>query len=154
MSHYFFDSSALVKRYIHETGTMWVRSIAMPQSGSTILIAHITLAEVVSALMRRSRDGSISPRTARAVRLIMERHAQRDYMVIGLTDPIVKCAEDLLEKHPFRAYDSIQLASAIEANHRFLAAGLPAMIFVTADSRLLTVATAEGLQTDDPNKHP
>lgn len=69
MSHYFFDSSALVKRYIPEIGTTWVRSIVAPTSGNTVIIAHITSVEVVSAVMRRSRDGSVPVRTAQVIRI-------------------------------------------------------------------------------------
>ncbi len=154
MSHYFLDSSAVIKRYVVEAGTNWIRSITTPNAGNIIFIAQITSAEVVSGVMRRKRDGSITPPTARATRLLMDRHASREYRVVGLTGQIVQRAEDLLESHPLRAYDSIQLASALEINTRLVAGGLPAIIFVSADTRLLTVASAEGLTTDDPNSHP
>jgi hypothetical protein len=42
------------------------------------------------------------------------------YLVIELSDALVQNAEDLLEKYPLRAYDSVQLASALEANARSL----------------------------------
>lgn len=154
MSQYFLDSSALIKRYVPEVGTPWMRSIATPNAGNLILIAHITLAEIVSGAMRRKRDGSVSERTARAIRLLADRHASREYRVVGLTEAIVRRAQDLLEIHPLRAYDSIQLASAIESNSRLVTAGLSPLIFVSADSRLLDAATAERLAVDNPNLHP
>jgi hypothetical protein len=154
VSHYFLDSSAVIKRYVVEVGANWLRSIATRSAGNVIMIAHITLAEVVSGVMRRKRDGTIAPRTAHAVRLLVDRHASREYRVVGLTGQIIQRAEDLLELYPLRAYDSIQLASALESNARLVAAGLPAITFVSADMRLLTVAIAEGLTTDDPNAHP
>jgi len=40
--HYFLDSSALIKRYITEQGTGWVRSITPPSTGNTIIIAQVT----------------------------------------------------------------------------------------------------------------
>ncbi len=60
-------------------------------------------------------------------------------------------AENLLELYALRAYDSIQLASALESNARLVFAGLPAITFVSADTRLLTAAAIEGLATDDPS---
>ncbi|MBI5668247.1 MAG: type II toxin-antitoxin system VapC family toxin [Chloroflexi bacterium] len=153
MSYYFLDSSALVKRYIVETGTMWIRSITAPDTSNTIVIAHITQAEVVSGAMRRKREGLITSRTARAIRLLMDRHSSREYRVVGLTAQVMQRAEDLLEIHQLRAYDSVQLASALESNARLITAGLPAMIFVSADTHLLTAAVAEGLTTDNPNNH-
>jgi predicted nucleic acid-binding protein len=154
MSHYFVDSSALIKRYIAEVGTHWMRSIVNPIVGNIIIIAHITQVEVVSGIMRRKRDGNITPRTARATRLLLDRHTSRQYKVISLSAPIVQRAEDLLEAHLLRAYDSIQLASALEINSRFVAAGLPPITFISADNRLVVAANTEGLTTDDPNAYP
>ena len=44
MAVYFLDSSALVKRYITETGTLWVRRLCEPAAG------HELQAEVVAYL--------------------------------------------------------------------------------------------------------
>lgn len=151
MSHYFVDSSALIKRYVVEKGTRWVRTITTPNNGHTIIIAHITQVEVISGTMRRRREGSITTRTARAVRLLVDRHASREYLVVGLSRHIVERAENILEVHPLRAYDAIQYASALESHTRLVAAGLAPLIFVSADTRLLTVAMAEGLATENPN---
>jgi hypothetical protein len=35
-----------------------------------------------------------------------------------------------------------------------VAAGLAPLVFLSADTRLLAVAMAESLTTDDPNAHP
>ena len=50
---YFVDSSALVKRYVRETGTAWVRSITRRRSSTNIYITLITAVEVTSAIARR-----------------------------------------------------------------------------------------------------
>ena len=154
MTVYFLDSSALVKRYVVETGTTWVRSITDHSARNAIIIAHVTLVEIVSGTMRRRRENTITPRTARAVRLLLDRHASYAYWVIGLSSPIVRRAEDLLETYPLRAYDAVQLASALESNARLTGAQQPSLAFVSADNRLSAAAVAEGLPTDDPNKHP
>jgi predicted nucleic acid-binding protein len=60
----------------------------------------------------------------------------------------------LLERHPLRAYDAIQLASALIANDALLTAGFAPLIVLAADDRLLDAAQAEGLMTDNPNAHP
>ena len=154
MSYYFLDSSALIKRYVIEVGTAWVRSITVRSAGQTIIIAHITQAEIVSGAMRRKREGTVTAPTARAVRLLIDRHASREYKVVGLTVEVIRRAEDQLEVHPRRTYDAIQLASALASNARLITAGLSPLIFVSADTRLLTAAAAEGLTTDDPHAHP
>jgi hypothetical protein len=154
MTYYSFDSSALIKRYIPETGTAWVQAIAAPRSGNTVVMAQITQAEVVSGAMRRVRNGEISSRTAHTLRLRVDRHVSREYVVIHLGEHVLEQAQDLLETHILRAYDSVQSASALQANQHVIAAGLPPLIFVSADNQLLTAATAEGFTVDNPNLHP
>jgi len=143
----------VVKRYVPEVGTAWVRALAIPTAGHTLLIAQVTSAEIVSGVARRRREGTIPARTAHVIRLLVDRHTHREYVVIALRTPVLRRTEDLLETHPLRAYDAVQLASALESNGRLVAAGLAPLVFVSADTRLLTVAGAERLTTDDPNAH-
>lgn len=150
MTVYFFDSSALVKRYVTETGTTWVRSITLSSANNVIFIAQIAPVETVSAFSRRIRDGSMKPRTAQAARQFLNRHTAREYEVINLGDSIIRRAQDLLERHTLRGLDAIQLASAVEINSRLVTAYRPPLIFVCADIRLLNVAAAEGLPTHLP----
>ena len=103
MSQYFLDSSALIKRYVEERGTGWVRAITAPDSGHGIVVAQIAPIEIVSGIMRRAREGSISERTGRDTRLLIDLHARREYRVVALTDEVVRRAEDLLERHALRA---------------------------------------------------
>ena len=77
MTAYYLDSSALVKRYVPETGTGWVRTITTPSAGHTILVAQMMQAEVISGVWRRVREGAIAPRLARAIRLLVDRHTRR-----------------------------------------------------------------------------
>lgn len=154
MTDYFFDSSAVIKRHIVETGSRWIRSLVARESRNTILIAQVTQAEVVSGAMRRLRNGTISARTAHTTRQLLDARIEtRGYFLIRLSDPIIQRAEDLLERHPLRAYDAIQLASAVEGNRLLLEAQAAPLIFVSADKRLLEAAAAEGLRVDDPNAH-
>ena len=154
MSMYFWDTSALIKRYVTETGTAWVRATVASGSGNTSFIAHITLVEMASALARRIREGSIPSRSAQAAQLLIERHTRRDYTVISITQDIIKTAVSLNYKHPLRAYDAVQLAVALVSTQRLTSAGLQPLIFVSSDQRLLTVAANEGLPVDDPQVHP
>lgn len=144
----------MVKRHVPEVGTAWVRALAAPTAGHILMIAQVTPAEIVSGVARRRREGTIPARTARAIRLLVDRQARREYMVIALGAQVLHRAENLLETHPLRAYDAGQLASALESNERLVAAGLAPLVFVPADARLLAVASAERLMTDDPNAHP
>jgi uncharacterized protein len=60
MPFYQCDSSGLVKRYVDEVGSDWVRAIVVPASANIVSIADITRAEVTSAFARRTREGIIT----------------------------------------------------------------------------------------------
>ncbi len=154
MSYYFFDTSALVKRYVQEVGTNWVLSILSPNSGNVICIARITPIEIMSGVYRLQRSDIINERQAQAILLWVQRHMQREYRRIDLSAAVSARAIELLRKYPLRAYDAVQLASAFETNHRLTSADLTPLTFVSADQRLIISATAEGLSVADPNQLP
>ena len=52
MASYFFDTSALVKRYISEHGSAWVVSTCHRDAGHAILIGRVTSVELISALAK------------------------------------------------------------------------------------------------------
>jgi len=154
MSEYFLDSSALLERYVSEQGTIWIRQIARASAGNVIFIAEVTTVEIVSAISRKKREGQYAPRAANLIRQRVDEHARLEYKIIYLTPAICTLAEDLLEKHPLRAYDAVQLGCAITLNTSLIQSGLNPIVFLSADVRLLIVATAEGLTTDNPNNYP
>jgi hypothetical protein len=54
----FFDSSALVKRYINELGSMWVAKTVDLNAGNNIFVADISAVEMTAAIARRTRGTS------------------------------------------------------------------------------------------------
>src|SRR6476619_7608212 len=64
---YLVDSSALVKRYVLETGTAWVRGITRKDPSTVIYIAHITAVEVTCAVARRRKGKTLTPPRASSV---------------------------------------------------------------------------------------
>jgi uncharacterized protein len=62
---YFLDSSALVKRNVPETGTVWVRSIITPSTSNTILVARmmqVSRCRLRRPHLRHPRHRSATPR--------------------------------------------------------------------------------------------
>lgn len=154
MNPYFFDSSALLERYHVETGSAWVRRITAPRFGNLIYIAQITRVEVASAFARLKREGALPTRLERSARTFMKQHSNKQYRLVTFDDEIIERAEKLTDRHPLRASDAIQLASAISISSRLAAKSSYQVIFLSADLRLLAAATAEGLLVDNPNAHP
>jgi uncharacterized protein len=147
---YFLDTSALVKRYVVENGTTWMRAITHLDREHVFHTAQITLVEIMAAINRRHREGSLSAQFRDDAAKLFQQHLRNQYNVVRLTMAVIKDAQSLTDKHPLRAYDAVQLASALRINRQTIADGAPAITFVCADTRLLAIAAAEGLATQDP----
>jgi len=150
---YFFDSSAIVKHYVQEAGTQWIRNLINPSAGNDFYLARITGVEVVSAITRRQRDGTMNVTDATLALTQFRMDFDSEYQVIEITPALLTRAMSLAETHALRAYDAVQLAAASAVNDFCTAAGLPSLTLISADAALNSAATAEGLIVDDPNIH-
>lgn len=150
----FLDTSALVKRYVHETGSSWLRALTDPTAGNPCWLATLTRVELAAALYRRVRMGTLtSVQAARALRVFrgdLRTHFQRG--VLNAT--VLNRAMQLVRTYPLRAYDALQLASVLYLHRQRIALGQLPLILLSADQDLNRAAIAEGLLVDDPNQHP
>ena len=154
MSVYFLDSSALVKRYVTEIGTAWIQQMADPSLHNQLIIARITWVEVLSAFARRQREGSFSPTdTVKAIQTFRY-DLDMQYQVVELSQTVAEAAGRLVTNHSIRAYDAVQLASAVHIQTALVQTQSITLNFLTADDRLTPIAQAEGFLTDNPNHHP
>ena len=105
----YVDSSAIVKRYVSEAGSVEVENaIEQAEAVGTTTISRV---EVIAALAKAVR-----------VRMILDREAQtavrafnkswRDLVRTRVTERVVKHAAGLAWSHGLRGYDAVQLASA------------------------------------------
>lgn len=154
MPAYFTDSSALVKRYVQERGSAWIASLLAPFPHEDVHIVVVTPVEIVAALMRRSRSGTMTEADAKTTCAQFLADLPLDYQVVELTDTLVTSAIGLAQKYKLRGYDAVQLAAATEVNRLSLAAGATPLIFISGDRELNAAAQSEGLTVDDPNAHP
>lgn len=154
MAAYFFDSSALMKRYAREVGSAWVINLFKPSVASRVYVARITLVEVISALTRRTRSGRLKP--AAMAKSVSRFHRAFDgkFLIVEIGKILVDQAVGLAEKHALRGYDAVQLAAALQMNNSRLAKGGMPLTLISADADLNAAAQAEGLVVDNPNNHP
>ena len=75
MAVFFFDSSALVKRYAKERGSAWARGLTQPKAAHTLYIARITAIEITSAITRKLRSGLLPRQGSSACCCILTRRA-------------------------------------------------------------------------------
>ena len=154
MPCYYVDSSALVKRYVNEVGSVWVQNITAPRANNQILTSEITLLEVTSALFRKERDGEITVVDRNDALSDFWLDCSNRYVIIQLDRRILIEAIQLFYHHPLRAYDAVQFATAITSNQTLIANSMPVLTFVCADRRLCNFAAIEGLVVENPNNHP
>src|SRR5918996_703895 len=150
MGAYYGDSSALVKRYANETGSLWVRSLTDPEEGNDIFTAHITGIEVVAAIARKTRMGEISEHDATTAIRMFQTHFKTQYQIVLMTAAVVDRAMELAEKHRLRGYDATQLASALVVQAELAASGVSQLVFISADTNLNEVAQTEKLHVQNP----
>lgn len=139
----YLDTSALVMRFVSETGSSEVQSLLT--KGEPVASATIAYAELYSGLTRRHQEGGLSPLQYRRAC----RHFERDWMAfikVELGDEILSSARALIQRHTLRAFDAIHLASALGLQ----AAANEPVTFMASDERLLRAATGERLATINP----
>lgn len=135
----FWDSSALVPLFVSESTTrqaeQWLR--ADPR----VVVWMLTRVELLSALARRRRD---EPRAHGALRAARNEivEASEDWSEITAVELVRRHAERIVETHPLRAADALQLGAAIVAADEHP----QTLELVTLDERLAEAAAREGFR--------
>lgn len=136
----YFDTSALVKRYVDEPGRREVQQLLRRHDCVTSAILPV---ELRSALRRRVAERTLD--SSRVSEILKRVASDRAYWtVIEVGTEALSGAEALMSVHPLRTLDAIHVASA-----QLFAARLSIsdLIFVSADKRQTEVASAIGLAT-------
>lgn len=135
----FADSSAIVKLYVEEEDTERVRAWPGP-----VLIAAISEVEVCAAIWRKQR---LAEKLASHARLVVDSFRRDleslggdvELMRVALTPQILDRAAGLVGRHQLRAYDVVQLATAVVVREV-----APVREFLAFDRELCRAAAGEG----------
>jgi len=143
----FADSSALVKLYSDEPGHEHVRELL------SVAVAQLARVEVPAALWRKQRLGELSVDDAR----LLAADFEADYFgadsepprfaAVATTAGILDEAARLCAAHGLRAYDAVQLSSALAVRH----ADDSCTAFAAFDRSLRRAAAAEGFDLVPPS---
>lgn len=135
----YVDTSALVKLYAPEPDSEAVQ--ALVGSAQVVAVSLVAFAEARAAFARKRRERAVNPKDYR--RIVREFDDDWDhYFVVDVTEPLVKRAAQLADKHGLRGYDAIQLSSAIVLREQ----SGEAVSFCCFDGRLLRASRREGLK--------
>ena len=139
---HFLDTSALAKAYLPEAGAADVRRILR---SSDVAAARIAYAELVAAVARAHRDGSIDA-TERDRVFARAKHDFPRFRIIEVRARLLAKVPSLVVRHPLRGYDAVQLASALD-----LRRSGAAVTFWSTDGRFADAAEKEGLRSAAPS---
>jgi uncharacterized protein len=134
----YFDTSALVKRYVDEAGRREVLKLLRQHE---CVASAVLPVELRSALRRRVAEGTVQ--AARVPEILKRVSVDRAYWtLVDVGAEVLSAAEKLVAVHPLRTLDAIHVASA-----QVFAAGMsePDLMFVSADKRQTDAAAAIGL---------
>ena len=133
----YFDSSALVKLYVQESGRPEVLRLLRRHEVVASVILPI---EVRGALRRRAAEISIE--SARLPAALQQMAADRvQWNLLAVSKEVLDRTQQIVASHAVRTLDAIHIASAQEFAAR-LRAEVP---FVSADRRQTEAAAAAGL---------
>lgn len=140
MAWAYFDTSALIKRYVDEAGRREVLQLLRRYDCVTSAVLPV---EIRSALRRRVSEGTLDEER---VPEILKRFAtdRAFWTLVEVSNDVLGAAETLVATHPLRTLDAIHVASAQLFSARIAA---PDLVFVSADARQTAAATAVGMTT-------
>ena len=137
---YFFDTSALIKRYVQEKESNIVDNLM--ESADEIFISAITQIESISAARRLLEEKSLSKSDFN----VFKDNLASDFpffTVVEFSEYIEKKAIELIEKHQIKTLDAIQLACCLavkeDIDH-----------LVTSDVKLARTASDVGIDIINP----
>ncbi|MDP9183358.1 MAG: type II toxin-antitoxin system VapC family toxin [Actinomycetota bacterium] len=132
----FADTSALVRLYVAEPGHRDVRVLGEP-----LLVSQLGRVEVPAAFWLKHRIGELPPVEAAGLVATFETdwHGDRFAVVLPSAE-VLEAAARLVGVHGLRAYDGVQLATALVAR----IADPDCRTFVAFDDDLRAAAAAEG----------
>jgi predicted nucleic acid-binding protein len=140
MAHAYFDTSALIKRYVQEAGR---RDVLQLLGKNHCVVSAVLPVEIRSALRRRVAEGTLDEKRIPAIlkRLTADRAF---WTFVEISRDVLALAETLSAGHPLRALDAIHVACAQLFATRM---GTTAFTFVSADIRQTSAADTLGITT-------
>lgn len=106
----YLDTSALVKRYVEETGTPEVQTLI--QAADVLGTSALARVEMAAALAKAVRVGALTREEAGTALETFLTDWPRLYR-LKVTDPLLERASDLAWKEGIRGYDATHLAAAL-----------------------------------------
>ena len=139
---YYFDTSALVKRYIKEPGSEVIDNTI--DEANDILVSALTHIETNSAFRRLLAEEKICEIDYEKLKAELNKDFE-DFTVLPISQKTLNKAYQTVDTEDLRTLDAIQLATIILESRKIDQ-------LVAADKRLLSAAEKNNIDTIDPLK--
>ena len=144
MAFFYFDSTALVKRYSRERGTRTVNAL-FTKRDRKIILGLLSLTEFFSAVALKARQGELTRDDWYSVVLKFEAESDRGlfHYVAPSTETFITTKQLIIDNPLLRASQALHLALAMELR--------PLRLFVvSSDRQILDLCRPLGLKAINP----
>ena len=152
MYYFYFDASALVKRYIRESGSEKMLFLFDNVPLERLSCLTLGAVEVFWICVRKRNDNRITSHQFERATTHLRREVinnQSGFKTISVPDSLVWDSIRLIETHSLNSVDAMVLCSALDTATE-LRSTSDRLVLVASDQRLLRAARAEGLQVFNP----
>ena len=152
MYYFYFDASALAKRYTDEVGSDKIDLLFDNVPLARLSCLTLGAIEVFWICVRKRNDGRLtSHQFERSVTHLRHEviNNQSGFKTLSVPDSLVWSSIDLIETHSLNSVDAMVLRSALDITTELRSNG-NVLVLVASDQRLLQAAHAEGLQIFNP----
>jgi len=144
MPFYYFDTTALVKRYSRERGTRTVNALLVKR-GKTVILGTSSITELYSVLAVKALEGELTRDDWYSVIYKFEAESDRGlFHYVAPSSRTFVATKRLILEYPFlRASQAIHLALAVELKPLRLS-------LVSSDRQLLELCRPHGIKPINP----
>lgn len=152
MYYFYFDASALVKRYTQEVGSNNINFIFTNVSLNRLMCLILGVVELFWIFVRKKNDGRISELDFSQAGINFNHEIIDNYSnfkTISIPDTLVLSSMSLIETHSLNSVDAMVLRSALDIATELRNTD-DTLVLVASDQRLLRAAQDEELLVFNP----
>jgi predicted nucleic acid-binding protein len=142
----FLDSNIIIKYYIDESGSDWVRDL-VDNPDHLCVISEIAVVEVAAALARIHRERRIGRKRMETTYAKFQEDLHSNlFLTVTLSAEVLDRAAQIALQRVVKGYDALQIASAATAEYL----GNFEIVFVSDDTQVVRAAQEDAMETAGP----
>ena len=151
MNLFYWDASALAKRYALENGTLLVNHLFSNTSPNRMMCLSIGTGEIISVFVRKKNAGTIDATTFSQAMTDFRAEVidSADFKLVAASQAQIFASHLFIERYSLNATDAIVLRSALDIANIYRQTG-DDVVLLASDRRLVVAAQGEGLKTFNP----